>query len=702
MRLILYNFLVNKHAGIAVRYHKMHDDATGAKKIFSWLYLLGLNFAYYVLHVRSIGKKKDAEIYEEKNCIANQAFKGSESELHLKSHPNLSIDAFVEQLAGYDIISFDIFDTLIFRPFSSPTDLFYLLGEKLNIMNFKDIRMQQEWLTRQESYKQYGHYEVTLQEIWKRIEYEVGIVAEKGMYTEQQLELSLCYANHFMHKVFQRLQQMGKTIIIISDMYLSKKFLNRLLRNCGYDGYERLYVSCEYGKNKGTGELFQLVKKDFQADMRFIHVGDNEKSDIKMADRAGFSTLYYPNVNRMALSMRPYDMSAIVGGAYRGIVDNHIYKGDIYSMEYEYGYIYGGLFVLGYCKFIHDYSIRHGIDKLLFLSRDGDILKKVYDYLYPNECNRTEYVYWSRKAATKLMAEEDKHDFFRRFIYHKVNQGYTIADVLKTMELKDTSNIASMELEEELTDNNADILRKHIEENWVKVRGVYISQQSAAKRYYADILSGSSRAVAVDIGWAGSGALALSHLVEKVWNIPCEITGIIAGTNTVHNAEADASEPFLQSGKLVAYLYSQSHNRDILKKHNPNKDYNVFWELLLSSTTPQFSGFYEGRRKKTQDNKKMQVGNKSENSVCDEAVYLSQLDITLQFGKYDVNQEGIREIQTGILDFVREYHEHFKEFPYMFRISGRDAYAPMLVAASHGEKYLKSMEKRFGLEINVN
>ena len=190
--------------------------------------------------------------------------------------------------------------------------------------------------------------------------------------------------------------------------------------------------------------------------------------------------------------------------------------------------------------------------------------------------------------------------------------------------------------------------------------------------------------------------------IEKVWNIPCEITGIIAGTNTVHNAEADASEPFLQSGKLVAYLYSQSHNRDILKKHNPNKDYNVFWELLLSSSTPQFSGFYEGRRKKTQDNKKMQVGNKSENSVCDEAVYLSQLDITLQFGKYDVNQEGIREIQTGILDFVREYHEHFKEFPYMFRISGRDAYAPMLVAASHGEKYLKSMEKRFGLEINVN
>ena len=38
----------------------------------------------------------------------------------------------------------------------------------------------------------------------------------------------------------------------------------------------------------------------------------------------------------------------------------------------------------------------------------------------------------------------------------------------------------------------------------------------------------------------------------------------------------------------------------------------------------------------------------------------------------------------------------------MFRISGRDAYAPMLVAASYNERYLKEMEKKFQLEIAVN
>ena len=134
----------------------------------------------------------------------------------------------------------------------------------------------------------------------------------------------------------------------------------------------------------------------------------------------------------------------------------------------------------------------------------------------------------------------------------------------------------------------------------------------------------------------------------------CRITGIVAGTNTIHNAQPDASDPFLQDGRLVAYLYSGQMNRDLLKKHDPNKDYNVFWELLLSSLTPSFQGFHDGRYQTEK-----------------ESIYLETVDITLEFGKYDFNPEGIGEIQRGILDFAEQYLEHFGAFPYMFRISGR-------------------------------
>jgi hypothetical protein len=481
-----------------------------------------------------------------------------------------------------------------------------------------------------------------------------------------------------------------------------------ILDKAGFTGAEHIYISNEYHKSKADGKLFGAVLRDLYGSgahpdgFSIIHVGDNPHSDQKMAREHGFDVLSYPNANKHMILYRAFDLSPMIGSAYRAIVSNWLYCGlRSYSMEYEYGFIYGGLFVTGYCSFIHGYCRAHQIDKILFLSRDGDILKQAYDYLYPDEA--TAYVYWSRKAATKLEASFDRHDYFRRFIYHKINQKYTIAEILHSMELdilidrlcdwkeiwtrkqkkleaecrvpkkkKRRARFIDLRPEEELTDKNGYLLRQFVEANWDVVMAQYENQNKAAFLYYRNVLDGVSKAAAVDIGWAGSGAMVLRRLVKSVWGIPCEITGIIAGTNTIHNAQPDASQGFLQNGELVSYMYSEQYNRDLLKIHDPNKNYNVYWELLLSSTTPQFKGFY-----------------------------MSGDSVKTEFGKYDTNPGGIREIQNGILDFVREYHRHFGAFPCMYRISGRDAYAPMLVAAGFHERYLKEIEKKFHLDINV-
>lgn len=750
MRNRIYNFCVNRHSGISARYHKLHDGSRGAVKILSWVYLLWLNFAFYILHFRFLGRVPEMEAYESKrlNCTR------SESEEYLRRNPQLSVEQYVEKLSVYDVVSFDIFDTLIFRPLSLPADVFYMVGNELGIMDFKNIRAWAEWDARVKYNAREGNMEVSLSDIWDNLQEDVGVSSEVGQTIEASIEERLCYANPFMLEVWKRLAAAGKKMIIVSDMYLPKEVIVQILEKAGFTGADKVYVSNEYHKNKAGGRLFREVVFDIYGvdtdnkvrpgnnllspwgkinrnpnGFSIVHVGDNPHSDMDMARGYGLDVLPYQNVNKNVLLYRAFDMSPMIGSAYRAIVSSRLYSGlRPYSMEYEYGFIYGGLFVLGYCAFIHDYCKKHDVDKLLFLSRDGDILKQAYDYLYPAE--KTEYVYWSRKAATKLETSFDKHDYFRRFIYHKINQEYTVKEILQSMELdflldelgdwkeiwtkkvkkleaeskelalkqlredrtkgldkekvrarieKDFSeeiltpkrekNYIDLRAEDELTDRNGYLLRQFIEAKWDEVLAGYAGQNDSAKAYYETVLSGCSRAAAVDIGWAGSGAMALRHLVAEEWKIPCEIIGIIAGTNTVHNAEPDASESFIQSGRLVAYLYSQSHNRDLVKKHDPNRDYNVFWELLLSSPTPQFKGFYpEGPA----------------------------------FGRYDANQEGTREIQRGILDFVREYHAHFKDFPFMFRISGRDAYAPMLVAASHNEKYLKAIEKKFDLEINVN
>ncbi|MCR4675082.1 MAG: hypothetical protein K5675_08730 [Lachnospiraceae bacterium] len=539
-------------------------------------------------------------IYEEKKLNLSS----SESHSHLSDSNYKSVSDYVRKLSHYDVISFDVFDTLIFRPFAQPTDLFYLIGQKLRIMDFKNIRMRAEWEERADCKDKNGHTEISLSDIWKRIESEVGNIAKGGMEIEIKTEERFCYANPFMLQVWNALVEQKKDIVIVSDMYLPKEVIERILQKNGFVGAKQIFISNEYKKNKASGTLFKEVKnylkEEYQREVSVIHVGDNPNSDWKMAKQHGFDICPYQNTNKNILLYRPMDMSYIIGGAYRGLVSNHLYNGlNSYSLDYEYGYLYGGLFVLGYCVFIHEYAEKNQIEKILFLSRDGDTLMRAYEKMYPKE--NVSYVYWSRKAALKLMASEDKHDYYRRFLYHKVNQNYSLEDVLKSMELEDlladlskwdissakakenknSSKIKKLLETDVLTDKNVDFLKAFLEENWEKIIKIYEPQQIAAKKYYENELKGLHKVIAVDIGWAGSGAIALSHLINKVWNLDCELIGMIAGTNTIYNSEPDASETFLQDGSLVSYLYSSSFNRDLLKKHNPSKDYNVYWEFIF-------------------------------------------------------------------------------------------------------------------------
>lgn len=666
MKTKCYNFLVNRQPGISKRYHQFHDGSHGIKKMVSWAYLLWLNFAYYVLCMHFLGKMVEVSIYEDKKLLCNQ------SESSLAQEQIGTSETFTEQLSDYDVVSFDIFDTLIFRPFSEPADLFFFLGEKLDVMNFKELRQRMEKKAREQCRLEKGNYEVTLEDIWHQMELETGISAETGMQAEMELEKKFCYANPFMLEVFRKLQERGKKIIIVSDMYLPKNVLEDILKTNGFYGFEKMYVSCEYGKSKAGGTLFGLVRKEYPGSM--VHVGDNFHSDVIMAKKSGLAVLHYPNGNQQGKKYRSWDMSPIIGGAYRGLVNNYLYAGyRKLSMEQEYGFIYGGLFVTGYCAFIHEYCRKNQVERILFLSRDGDILKQAYEILYPEE--QTEYAYCSRRVATRLMAGEDKYDFYCRFLYHKVNHGISLEKILTSMELPDLLDELPKQLNKStvLSSGNVERVRKFLDANWSRVLSCYAEEQKAAKEYYKALLGDCKKAVAVDIGWAGSGAIALNHLAQKVWDLSCEIVGLIAGTNTVYNVEPNAGETFLQSQKLVAYLYSQSFNRDLMKKHNPNRNYNIYWELLLASPTPQFRGFCIG-----------------DNNPWD-----------LVFETPDDNLEGIRDIQKGILMFVKEYRNHFADIPYMFNISGRDAYAPMLVAASKNEKYLKEITKRFAVEKNV-
>ena len=194
MRSEVYNFLVNKHPGICYRYHKVHDGAAGIQKIISWIYLLWLNLAYYVFFFHFLGKTPEVDFYEKKRL----SFKISESEAYQKETLILSVDEFTEKIKKYDVISFDIFDTLIFRPMALPTDIFYMIGERLDLLDFKNVRVWAEWDARMKCKQRNGHMEVTLQDIWENLAEDTGLDAMEGMQLECETEEKLCYANPYM------------------------------------------------------------------------------------------------------------------------------------------------------------------------------------------------------------------------------------------------------------------------------------------------------------------------------------------------------------------------------------------------------------------------------------------------------------------------------------------------------------------------
>lgn len=685
----IYQRLVNRNPGIQKRYQKIRQTKTGVGgRAYAWTALIGMNIA------AKFGKKFYMD--PPQKLPVDQ----SESALTQRETPA----EFAAKLAKYDVISFDVFDTLIFRPFGEPTDLFFFVGERLGYLDFENIRKNMEWRARQLAHENRDTYEIALDDIWNEIEEQVGIPKAVGMPIEIELELEYCFGNPYMLQVVKHLKQKGKTVICTSDMYLPKDVIRQMVEKSGYKGIDRFFVSCEDGGSKSEGSLYEIVKKTFGENLKYVHTGDHYAADVEKAKKAGFDANHYPNVNATGNYYRSYEMSIITGSMYRGILNTHLRNGLYkFSQEYEVGYNYGGLFVLGYCQWIHDYVHRNNIDKILFLARDGDILSRAYAKMYPEEADsdHIQYVYWSRLAATKMGAKYFKFDYFRRFIDHKVGQKYTLKKILGSMELDDMlpdlckylpnfmeemmnskklfginesvkTNIrkeAQVTEDTELTQQNGWLIREYLIAHWDEVLAHYTEQNEAGRQYYAKAVEGCKKVVAVDIGWAGSGAVVLSHLVEKEWNLDCEIIGLIAGTNSLCNFEPNMSEPLFYSGKLVSYMYSQEHNRDIWYRHNPGLGHNLVWEMLLESAQPTFKKFG-----------------------------LKDGQVTFEFGRKDGNPKGIEDIQKGILDFIDDaYERHLADR----NISGSDVYCAVVMTKDYNAEYSKKINESFEQATNV-
>ncbi|MCH5325185.1 MAG: hypothetical protein J1E39_08215 [Eubacterium sp.] len=641
LKLKIYNILVNRKRLIKYKYEAYVGMLGGKGNFKAWLYLLRLNFRYYILHDRSTSVKKVKQRLSLVPC---------ESALY---KPDETPEQLAERLSKYGCVSFDIFDTLIFRRTAKPTDVFYFIGEKLCCSDFRRLRTEAEKKAREIKHAESGSYEINIYDIARRLSAVTAIDEQRLIDAELEAETKLCFANPYMKQVWDCLINKGVKPVILSDMYLPAPLMERLLNACGYSGWGELYVSCDTDTSKYDGSAYKMLKEKHPA-QSYIHVGDNPRSDIENARRHGFETVRCANPNDDAGRYRTRDISPVTGSLWAGIVNSRMHSRDaVYDKYYELGYVYGGLLVYGYCNFIDKYAKEKNIDKIFFLARDGYIVKEIYDRYFGSF--DTEYVYWSRTAGSVISADAFPQDFVEKYILQKVSACDIIGKIAEETGLSSLSAEITadtgLDMNARLDSSTANVLAEWVYDNREKVVGCFTAEKSAAAQYVRDKLGKAERILTVDCGWAGSGHISLSSLIKQIK--PSAVTyGALCGTNNAYHLYADTVDVMFADDSMRAYCFSSAHNRDLYEYHSPALRHNLYFEMLLSSEEGSLLRF------ELQDGQAVPI--------------LSD----------NPNKDYVRLIHEGIRQFAEDISKAGYEF--INNISGRDAYAPFKSAAENG------------------
>lgn len=578
-------------------------------------------------------------------------------QLHRERSGRNKVTVFTRKLLEYDVVSFDIFDTLVFRTVNKPTDIFMFAGQKLGLLNYATMRREMEISLRDRREKEFGSREVTLEEIYDAMERYCGVDAKRGMETELEAEFQFCIANPYMKEVFELLKNYGKTIIFVSDMYLPEETMKKLLKSCGYEGYDRLFVSCDYGFGKRSGKLYDHIAKTYLKGRSVIHVGDNPTVDVEMAKEHGWASAFYEDIRSRGGKYRPTLMSPCIGSVYQAMMNLKMQSGAFETPEekergYQYGYSCGGMLILGYVTWIHEQAVKEQMDKVLFIARDGWIMKKVYDFLY--EDIPSEYIYLSRNAALKLSYDYNRYELLKQFVDRRQEseKPYTIREILLSMDLGEMTvdfQQAGINPETEIvTEDECKMVKEFLIDHSPRVAEIYERSLTAFQKYMEPILLGCRHVAAVDTGWRGTCPTALKYLIEQKWNKECKVTGMMMGSckykwnNTI---------PLIADESIRTYLFSPEHNDHLARYHYKNNlIHNTCVEFITTAPHPSVRGFHPGSEK--------------------------GYEIEFEYPEQE-NYDLTEKIHQGIMDFVRDYKKYYANEAMLWKIPGMDAYWPL-------------------------
>ena len=281
--------------------------------------------------------------------------------------------------------------TSLLRPYLIPTDLFWKLETVEKALGFTNDRIQAERRANAKARAQ-GRAEATFDEIYAEMPKWKSIQAK-----ELSAEKGCLVANPEMVNVYNAAKSAGKKVVISSDMYLPEEFLKEVLRNNGIDGWDGFYLSNACQAQKRTGTLYDVMLADLGvAASQVLHIGDNNQADVAQAKVCDKFLDECPFVREFLGRKPDLDKRLLVGALATGW---HLFKREHKDCTYwnRIGYLFAGVLGYLYMRMVGDDAKERGIKHLMFVARDGYILQKIYNALYPGF--RTDYFYASREQA---------------------------------------------------------------------------------------------------------------------------------------------------------------------------------------------------------------------------------------------------------------------------------------------------------------
>ena len=335
----------------------------------------------------------------------------------LKNVDGISKADLLQCAERHEVITFDLFDTVIMRNTLFSTDVFEIVDGRLKkqgilIEGFAGKRLEcEKHLAKGCSLPLVKIYQYMIDKY-----HMDGISADRLAELEWEVDCELLVPREEMCEIVSQIYQSGKEVYIVSDTYYTRDQLRNLMSSFGIVTTD-IFASCEFGTSK-TQQLYACLKEQI-GDKKCLHIGDDSTADVEYATKFGLDICkIYSGIELLEAVgyMGMWDCvdtltDHIKLGMFIAKVFNSPFQFEdmerriTVSNAYDIGYLFAAPMITDFVIWFEKMVQKYHIPNVWMGARDGYLLKKLYDYLQEDDVSV--YFLTSRTAAIRAGMENE-------------------------------------------------------------------------------------------------------------------------------------------------------------------------------------------------------------------------------------------------------------------------------------------------------